>query len=110
MVCVTSHSFDRFAAFDVLRWISYRYGFGTFIHLIEGYLSKATNEESKKALGRLIKLAETSKSNVFLDTIISPSYTSAIAQVIQLPGISGKENNMMMFEFARSHPEDRTIS
>lgn len=106
VVCVTSHSFDRFAAFDVLRWISYRYGFGTFIHLIEGYLSKATNEESKKAVNRLIKLAATSKSNVYLDTIISPSYTSAIAQVIQLPGISGKENNMMMFEFARSHPED----
>lgn len=106
VVCVTSHSFDRFAAFDVLRWISYRYGFGTFIHLIEGYLSKATNEESKIALNRLIKLAASSKSNVFLDTIISPSYTSAIAQVIQLPGVSGKENNMMMFEFARLHPED----
>jgi hypothetical protein len=51
-------------------------------------------------------MAESSHSNVYLDTLISPSATSAIAQVIQLPGISGKDNNMLMFEFARSHPED----
>ncbi|MFT4524982.1 MAG: amino acid transporter [Bacteroidia bacterium] len=106
VVCVTSHSFERFAAFDVLRWISHRYGFGTFIHLIEGYLSKATNKESKEALQKLLKIAESSGSNVYLDTIISPSYTSAIAQVIQLPGISGKENNMLMFEFSKDHTED----
>ena len=106
VVCVTSHSFERFAAFDMLKWISYKYGFGTFIHLIEGYLSKKTNSQAKIALSRLIKMAESSHSNVYLDTLISPSATSAIAQVIQLPGISGKDNNMLMFEFARSHPED----
>ncbi len=106
VVCVSTHSFNRFAAFDIVRWISHKYGFGTFIHLIEGYLSKKTNEEAKHALQRLIKMAESSKSNVYLDTIISPSYTSAIAQVIQLPGISGKDNNMMMFEFSRDHAED----
>ena len=106
VVCVTSHSFERFAAFDMLKWISHKYGFGTFIHLIEGYLSAKTNAESKVALARLIKMAESSHSNVYLDTLISPSPTSAIAQVIQLPGISGKDNNMLMFEFSRSHPED----
>lgn len=106
VVCVTSHSFERSAAFDVLRWISHKYGFGTFIHLIEGYLSKKTNQEAKAALNRLIKMAENSKSNVYLDTLISPSSTSAIAQVIQLPGISGKDNNMLMFEFSRSQRDD----
>ena len=106
VVCVTSHSFERFAAFDMLRWLSHKYGFGTFIHLIEGYLSKKTHAEAKDALNRLIKMAESSNSNVYLDTLISPSSTSAIAQVIQLPGISGKDNNMLMFEFSRSHPED----
>lgn len=106
VVCVTSHSFERFAAFDMLRWISHKYGFGTFIHLIEGYLSKKTNAEAKYALSRLIKMAESSHSNVYLDTLISPSPTSAIAQVIQLPGISGKDNNMLMFEFSRSEAED----
>ncbi len=106
VVCVTSHSFERFAAFDMLRWISHKYGFGTFIHLIEGYLSKKTHKEAKLALQRLIKMADSSSSNVYLDTLISPSSTSAIAQVIQLPGISGKDNNMLMFEFSRSNPQD----
>jgi hypothetical protein len=33
--------------------------------------------------------------------MISPSYTSAVAQAIQLPGISGMENNMVIFEYDR---------
>ena len=102
VVCVSRDSFNRFAAFDLLRWISHRYGFGTYIHLIEDYLSKATNEQARDDLSRLIKMAETTRSNVYLDTMISPSYTSAIAQVMQLPGISGKDNNMLMFEFSKS--------
>ncbi len=56
----------------------------------------------------LLHLAAGSKNRVYLDTIISPSYTSAIAQVIQLSGISGKGNNMMLFEFSQSNPESLT--
>lgn len=106
VVCISRSSFDRFAAFDMMRWLSHRYGFGTYIHLIEGYLSKATHGESSEALAKLKKMSNSTNSNVFLDTLISPSYTSAIAQVIQLPGISGKENNMMMFEFAKNDPHN----
>ncbi len=105
VVCISKDSFKRVAAFELLGWISYRYGFGTFIHLIDGYLSKETHNESKEALGRLIKMAEASKNNVYLDTLISPSYTSAIAQVIQLPGVSGKENNTILFEYSKDEPE-----
>ena len=89
----------------MLRWLSFKYGFGTYIHYIEGYLSKQTNGESKQVLTRLINLASGSKNRVYLDTIISPSYTSAIAQVIQLSGISGKGNNMILFEFSRTEPD-----
>lgn len=106
VVCISRNSFKRFAAFDMLRWIAHKYGFGTYIHLIEDYLSKKTHEEASEALERLKKMAESSRSNVFLDTLISPSYTSAIAQVIQLPGISGKENNMLMFEFSKDDPDN----
>ena len=101
VVCISSDTFERNSAFNLLRWISHKYGFGTYIHYIEGYLSKETNSESKDALQRLIKFADTSKSNVYLKTLISPSYTSAIAQVIQLPGVSGKDNNMLLFEFPK---------
>lgn len=105
VICISSDSFSRFAAFDLLRWISHKYGFGTYIHKIYGYLSKETNQQAQDSLNRLIKMAEASNSNVYLDTLISPSFTSAIAQVIQLPGISGKENNMLLFEFDKTNPE-----
>ena len=102
VVCISSDTFERNSSFNLLRWISFKYGFGTYIHFIKGYLSKETNIESKNSLQRLIKFAETSKSNVYLKTLISPSYTSAIAQVIQLPGVSGKDNNMLLFEFPKN--------
>ncbi len=103
-VCISEHSFNRLSAFDLLRWISQRYGFGTYIHKINGYLSRSTHKESKMAKDRLIKMAEASKSNVYIDTLISPSYTSAIAQVIQLPGISGSDNNLLLLDFSKQDP------
>jgi len=105
IICVRADSFKRRSAFDLLRWISYKYGFGTYIHYIEGYLNEETNKKSEDILNRLITLAAGSKSKIYLDTIISPSYTSAIAQVIQLSGLSGRGNNMILFEFSRSEPE-----
>lgn len=105
-ICISENSFDRLAAFDLLRWLSQKYGFGTYIHKIGGYLSKNTHIEAKNAKERLIKMAEASKSNIYIDTLISPSYTSAIAQVIQLPGISGTENNLLMLEFSKRDPSN----
>ncbi len=105
-VCISENSFERLAAFDLLRWISQRYGFGTYIHKISGYLSKTTHREAKVSKDRLIKMAEATQSNIYIDTLISPSYTSAIAQVIQLPGISGTENNLLLLEFSKHHPDN----
>ena len=53
---------------------------------------------------RLISSVSDETNNVYIDTIISPSYTSAIAQAIQIPGISGMENNMILFEFDKENP------
>lgn len=106
LVCVSSDSFKRFDAFEMLKWISHRYGFGTYIHHIEGYVSRETNEEANDAHEQLINLGEYTKSKVYIDTIISPSYTSAIAQIIQLPGFSGKDNNMIMFEYNQREEEN----
>lgn len=101
-VCISENSFERLAAFDLLRWIAQRYGFGTYIHKINGYLSKSTNEEAHESKERLIRMAEAAKSNIYIDTLISPSYTSAIAQTIQLPGISGTDNNLLLLEYSKS--------
>lgn len=105
-ICISESSFERLAAFDLLRWISQKYGFGTYIHKITGYLSKNTDHEARTAKERLIRMAESSKSNIYIDTLISPSYTSAIAQVIQLPGISGTENNLLLLEFSKHSPSN----
>lgn len=110
IICISDNTFKRTSAFDLLRWISYKYGFGTYIHYIEGYLSKQTSRESKEVLERLIRLASFSQNKVYLDTIISPSYTSAIAQVAQLSGITGRGNNMILFEFSRNEPDELTES
>jgi hypothetical protein len=72
---------------------------------MEGYLSKTSVEESQEILQRLVRLTDVSDSNVYVDTLVSPSYTAAVSMIVQLPGISGKENNLVLFEFARDDPE-----
>lgn len=106
VVCISEDSFQREEPFYLLSWIAHKYGFGTYIHRIDGYYSKQSNEEARNVLKRLIEKYEDKRSNVYIDTLISPSYTSAIAQVIQLPGISGMENNMILFEFDKANPEN----
>ncbi len=101
IISVSKDSFKRQSAFNLLRWLSHKYGFGTYIHFIDGFLSKETYKESKEVMKRLLIQNDGLKSKVYLDTIISPSYTSAIAQVIQLSGVSGKGNNMILFEFTK---------
>ncbi len=105
IISVSKDSFKRQSAFNLLRWLSHKYGFGTYIHFIDGFLSKETYEESQNVMDRLLKQNEGLKSKVYMDTIISPSYTSAIAQVIQLSGVSGKGNNMILFEFTHEEKE-----
>jgi amino acid transporter len=106
VVCVSDLTSDRENGFNLLTWISNKYGFGTYIKYIPGYLSNETYEQSKEALKDLIEKTYYRESHVYVDTIISPSYTSAIAQIIQLPGISGLENNMILFEFEKRNPSN----
>ena len=97
-ICITDKSFERKDVFRMLNWLSYKYGFGTFIHLIQGYFSKSSYIQAQECLENLIQEFGHVENHVYIDTIISPSYTSAIAQAIQLPGIAGMENNMLIFD------------
>ena len=99
VVSISDASLKRNNAFDITKWIAYKYGFGTYIHYIKGYLSKQTFEESKIIKHQII---ENKKTNVYVDTLISPSYTSALAQVVQLSSISGTDNNLILLEFCES--------
>ncbi len=106
IICISEDFFNRPSAFQLMKWLSHRYGFGTYIHYINGYLSKDTNEKARMELQRLLKATGISKSNVYVDTLISPSFTSAVAQSMQLPSVSGKEINMILFEYAKNEPEN----
>ena len=105
-ICISKDSFVRTRAFQLLNWISYRYGFGTYLHRIDGYYSRATCQKASEELSRLIDVYDTTNNHVFVDTLISPSYTSALAQAIQVPGISGMENNMVILEYDKEKPEN----
>ena len=39
VICISKDSFKRTSAFELMRWISDRYGFGTYLHYIVGYVS-----------------------------------------------------------------------
>lgn len=104
-ICISNLAVHHNKAFQLLNWISYKYGFGTFLYLIEGYYSKATVALAHEKLNELIETVNETENYVYLDTMISPSYTSAIAQAVQIPGIAGMENNMVIFEYDKDNPD-----
>lgn len=104
-ICISKSSFDRDNAFKLLNWIAYKYGFGTYLHRIEGYYSRGTNEQSRLELEKLLKNIERN-NYVYIDTIVSPSYTAAVSQAIQIPGIAGMDNNMLIFEYDKEKPDE----
>ncbi len=62
--------------------------------------------QAELELTKLINNVLGKSSHLYIDTIISPSNTSAIAQAIQIPGISGMENNLVIFEFDKNSHEN----
>jgi amino acid transporter len=105
-ICISPNSFERDKVLEIMKWISHQHGFGTYFHFIEGYYGKQTHLEAQAIRQQLIDLRKGDKSALYIDTMISPSYTSAIAQVIQAPSISGMDNNMVVFEYDKHVPEE----
>lgn len=101
-VFLSSQTFKSNDAFIMTCWLSYKFGFGTYIHHMDGYFSKKTNIDAKDIKKRMIKMAQASKSEVYIDTLINPDITGSIGQVVQLPSISGTENNMLLFDHSRN--------
>ncbi|HEC42591.1 MAG TPA: amino acid permease [Bacteroides sp.] len=106
IICISDSTFKRGNSMRLLNWLSYRYGFGTYIHFINDYFSKNTREVADEAMEKLLALSSDKSNHIYVDTIISPSYTSAIAQVVQIPGISGMDNNGMLLEFDKADPSN----
>ncbi|MGB1657530.1 MAG: amino acid permease, partial [Longimicrobiales bacterium] len=101
VISISSRTFDRSSPIQLLEWLCHRYGFGTYFHHIEGRLDEEKYEASQEVRDRLIQVMHQRKGAIYMDAVISPSMTSALGQGLQMPGISGMENNALLLEFGR---------
>jgi amino acid transporter len=106
IIMINGRTFSRTAPLQFFGWISHRYGFGAYFHYIQGHLSRDTYKESRKQLAKLVELRQTAMSSIYVDTMVSPSMRSAVAQALQLPGVAGMENNTILFELAHDDGDD----
>jgi hypothetical protein len=104
---VNGRTFERTSPIQFFSWLTHRYGVGTYMHYIRGRLDDRTYAESRKDMDRLIDMMQARRSAIYVDTLISPSMQTALAQALQLPGVSGLENNTILFEF--SPKDDATV-
>lgn len=100
IVTVDGRTFSRSAPMQFLGWLCHRFGFGTYLHYIPGPLDAEHFKVSRRELARLVALTHARGSGVYVDTIVSPSMPSALAQSLQIPGVSGMDNNTALFEFS----------
>jgi amino acid transporter len=106
VIAISSHAVDRAAPKDLLRWISDYYGFGTLIHYIKGRLDRKAVKNSKRIQKELVSQISVSESNYSVSTVVSPSLRTAVAQVVQFSGISGLDNNTILFEYNKNRMDE----
>jgi hypothetical protein len=107
IITVSSRTFDTDRTFGASRtpgtlkllgWLCERHGFGTYLHHHQAMLNRETYQASKDLDTQLLALSREMPS-VFVDTVVSPSYRTALAQTLQVPGVSGLENNSVLFGY-----------
>ena len=108
VVAVTRFGERRLGHFDLLRWLSHRHGFGHFIQFLEGEYSFSEEIEARLQVQKLVERTEISRAGVFVDSMICPSFRLALANTLQMPGISGLPNNCLLLEFDKDRPEEVT--
>ena len=106
IVAVTQFGERRLGHFDLLRWICHRHGFGHFIQFFHGDYSFLDEIEARIHVDELIQRTEVSRAGIFVDTLICPTFQLAVAQTLQMPGISGLPNNSILFEFDRENIDE----
>ena len=106
IVAVTRFGERRLGHFDLLRWICHRHGFGHFIRLFNGDYSFSGEIQARIRVDGLIKRTEVSRAGIFVDSLISPTFQLALAQILQMPGISGLPNNCILLEFDRENTDE----
>jgi amino acid transporter len=105
IICLSEKSAENDKSFRFIEWISYRYGFGTYIYLVDGIYSKVTHDAAQVELKKMV-IKSGRKSKVYFDTFITSSFTSALNHLVQYPGVNGMPNNIVLFEFDREKIEN----
>ena len=106
IVAVTRFGERRLGHFDLMRWISHRHGFGHFVQYYQGEYSFDGETEARTHVNKLIERTDVSRAGIFVDSLICPTFELAVAQTLQMPGISGLPNNCVLLEFDKEHPEE----
>ena len=106
IIAVTQFGERRLGHFDLLRWICHRHGFGHFIQFFHGNYSFPDEIDARVHVDELIQRTEISRAGIFVDTLICPTFQLAIAQTLQMPGISGLPNNSILFEFDQENIDE----
>ncbi len=106
IIAVSRLGEHRLGHFDLLRWICHRHGFGHFLQLYLGDYTFPNEIKARLHVDELIKRTEVSRASIFVDTLICPTFQLAMAQIAQMPGISGLPNNTILFEFDEENPEE----
>ncbi len=107
VIAVGDRTFERAAPLQLLTWLCRRQGFGTYMHLMRGRLDGGTYAESERVVPRLVELTEARRGALVVDTLVSPSLRSALAQAFQMPSVTGRRFNATLFEFTPGDPETR---
>lgn len=108
VITISPRTFDRASPIQLLEWLCHRYGFGTYLHHIPGMLTPDTFRESRVVQEHLVRAERDRRGAIYMDTMVSPSMASALAQSLQMPGVSGMENNTILFELA-DHDGDEVV-
>ncbi|HET9948887.1 MAG TPA: hypothetical protein VFQ22_08195 [Longimicrobiales bacterium] len=106
VIMISPRTFDRSAPIQLMEWLCHRYGFGTYLHYIPGMLDREKFREGRAVQDRLVEAVRERRGAIFVDTMISPSMASALAQSLQMPGVSGMENNTILFELGAHDPPE----
>lgn len=106
IVAITQFGDRRLGHFDLLRWICHRQAFGHFIQFFPGDYSIQEELSARIQVESLIEQTEASGAGIFVDSLICPTFQLALAQVLQMPGISGYSNNSILLEFDKENPEE----
>ena len=106
IIAVTQFGERRLGHFDLLRWICHRHGFGHFLQFYHGDYSFLNEIDARVHVDELIQRTEISRAGIFVDTLICPTFQLAVAQTLQMPGISGLPNNSVLLEFDQENPDE----